>query len=206
MTVFKKILKWILIIGGGGFALYIIGSIIYVIYIFAQFDSSSYKGLTENYEQKSKEIFELKNFINSVVPTNKSVDIEFDDNNTLDIFHVTVDGNYDKNWDIETNSDKADTLLQKLGWTTETLKTLKDKLDKANCISVASGDPCQIGFHRSGMGKYFYNLFNKPIADSLKTTYNDSCTYILYKDNVVLEWGGGAIGNQCFPDLKNGGL
>lgn len=206
MTAFKKILKWTLIIGGGGFTLYIIGSIIYVIYIFAQFDSSSYKDLTENYEQKSKEIFELKTFINSVVPANKSVDIEFDDNNTLGIFHVTVDGNYDRNWDIETNSGKADTLLQKLGWTTETLKTLKDKLDKANCISVASGDPCQIGFHRSGMGKYFYNLFNKPIADSLKTTYNDSCTYILYKDNVVLEWGGGAIGNQCFPDLKNGGL
>jgi len=206
MTVFKKILKWTLIIGGGGFALYIIGSIIYVIYIFAQFDSSSYKDLTENYEQKSKEIFELKTFINSVVPANRLVDIEFDDNNTLSIFHVTVDGNYDSNWDIETNSDKADTLLQKLGWTTETLKTLKDKLDKANCISVASGDPCQIGFHRSGMGKYFYNLFNRPIADSLKTSYNDSCTYILYKDNVVLEWGGGAIGNQCFPDLKNGGL
>jgi hypothetical protein len=206
MTVFKKILKWTLIIGGGGFALYIIGSIIYVIYIFAQFDSSSYKDLTENYEQKSKEILELKTFVNSVVPTNKSVDIEFDDKNTLGIFHVTVDGNYDSNWDIETNSGKADTLLQKLGWTTETLKTLKDKLDKANCISVASGDPCQIGFQRSGMGKYFYNLFNKPIEDSLKTTYNDSCTYILFKDNIVLEWGGGAIGNQCFPDLKNGGL
>jgi hypothetical protein len=202
----KKFLKWTLIIGGGGFALYIIGSIIYLIFIFAQFDSSSYKELTENYELKSKEISELKTFINSVVPANKSVDIEFDDNNTLGIFHVTVDGNYDSNWDIETSSGKADTLLQRLGWTTETLKTLKGKLDKANCISVASGDPCQIGFQRSGMGKYYYNLFNKPVADSLKSIYNDSCTYILYKENVVLEWSGGAIGNQCFPDLKNGGL
>ena len=205
MTVFKKILKWTLIIGGGGIALCIIGSIIYVIFIFSQFDSSSYKELTENYELKSNEIFKLKTFINLIVPPNKSVDIEFDDDNTLGIFHVTVDGCYFSNWDVETNSGKADTLLQKLGWTTETLKTLKDKLDKANCISIASGDPCQIGFQRSGMGKYYYNLFKKPIADSLKTTYNDSCTYIIFKDNVVLEWGGGAIGNQCFPDFKNGG-
>ncbi len=206
MTVLKKILKWALIIGGGGFALCIISATIYVIFIFSQFDSSSYKDLTENYELKSKEIFELKTFINSIVPSNKSVDIEFEDNNTLGIFHVTEGGNYDSNWDVETNSGKADTLFQKIGWTTETLKTLKDKLDKANCISVSNGDPCKIGFHRNGMGKYYYNVFSKPIADSLKTTYNDSCTYILFKDNIVLEWGGGAIGNQCFPDLKNGGL
>lgn len=203
MAIFKKILKWTLIIGGGGFALYIIGSIIYVIFIFAQFDSSNYKDLTENYELNSKEITQLKTYINSIVPPNKSVDIEFDDNNTLGIFHVTADGNCDSNWDVKVHSGKVDTLLQKLGWTNKTLKTLKARLDKANCISVASGDPCRIGFQRSGMGKYYYNLFDKPIADSLRATYNDSCTYILYKKNVVLEWGGGAIGNQCFPDFKN---
>jgi hypothetical protein len=206
MSILKKIIKWTLIIGGVGFALYIIGSIIFVILIFAQFDSSSYKDLTKNYELNSKEIFELKTYIDSVIPHNKSIDIEFDNNNTLGFFHVIVDGNYDSNWDIETNSAKADTLLQKLGWTTGMLKTLKDKLDKVNCISIASGEPCQIGFQRSGMGKYHYNLFTKPIADSLLETYNDSCRYIFFKENVVLEWGSGAIGNQCFPDLKNGGL
>ena len=79
-------------------------------------------------------------------------------------------------------------------------------MDKANCTSIASGDPCQIGFQRSGLGKYYYNLFNKPIPDNLKKKYNDSCTYILFKDTVVLEWAGGAIGNQCFPDLKNSAL
>jgi hypothetical protein len=201
MAVFKKILKWTLIFGGGGFSLYIIGSIIYFTLIFAEFDSSSYNDLNENYKKNSKEIFELKSYVNSVVPSSKFVDIEFDDKKTLEIFHVKVDGIYNSNWDLKVNSGKTDTLLQKLGWTAETLKTLKDKLDKANCISVASGDPCQIGFHRSGMGKYYYNLFNESIIDSLKTTYNDSCTYILYNNKVVFEWGGGAIGNQCFPDF-----
>ena len=202
MTILVKILKWTLIIGGGAVGIYIVGSIIYVGIIFGQFDSSSYEELTDNYELKSKEIFELKSYINSIVPSNKSVDLEFEDNNTLGIFHVTVNGNYDSNWNIETDSGKADSLLQKLGWTTETLITLKDKLDKANCISIASGDPFKIGFQRSGMGIYSYNLFDKPIADSLKATYGDSCTYVIFKKNVVLEWGGGAIGSQCFPDLK----
>jgi hypothetical protein len=190
-----------LIIGGGGVAVYFIGSIIYMAFIIGQFDSSSYKELTENYQRKSKELSELKGYINSIVPLNKSVYIEFKNNNTLTIFHVTVDGNQDSNWDVEINSEKADSLLQKLGWNKETLKTLKNKLDNVNCISVATGDPCQIGFHRSGMGEYFYDLFNQPVPVKLKETYNDSCTYILYKKNVVFEWGGGAIGNQCFPDF-----
>jgi len=49
------------------------------------------------------------------------------------------------------------------------------------------------------MGMYSYNVFDKTIADSLKNHYNDSCTYILYNDKLVLEYGGGAIGSQCFP-------
>jgi hypothetical protein len=100
---------------------------------------------------------------------------------------------------LKTSSRKVDSLLWKLNWTDQTLKTLKEKLDAANCISVESGEPCKIGFQRSGMGKYYYNLFEKPIPDSEKRRYNDSCTYILYNDNVVLEYGGGAIGLQCFP-------
>ena len=201
----NKILKWTLIILGVGLLTYV-GYWIYAIAVFSgAFDRYySTQDLIENYNKKTKEIVEVKNYINKIVPTNKSVDIEFDDNNTLGIFHVTVDGNYDSNWDLETNSGKADTLLQKLGWTKETLKLLKNKLDNANCISVESGEPCKIGFQRSGMGKYFYNLFDKPIADSLKNNYNDSCTYILYNDKVVLEYGGGAIGPQCFPTFKRG--
>jgi len=173
-----------------------------MISIFAQSDSSSYKALTENYELKTKEVLDLKTYVSSIVPINKSVDIEFDDNENLEIFHVTVDGVYNSNWNIKVNSGRTDTLLQELGWTKETLAILKGKLDKANCISISSGDPFQVGFQRSGMGMYFYNLFTNPIADNLKTNYNDSCTYVLYNDKVVLEYGGGAIGPQCFPDFK----
>lgn len=73
------------------------------------------------------------------------------------------------------------------------------ELDKANCIEIENGEPTTIGWQRSGMGMYSYVLFEKPIADSLKKQYNDSCTYILYNDRLVLEYGGGAFGPQCFP-------
>lgn len=201
----KKIFKWTLAILAIG-SLTIAGFWIYAIASFGgAFDTFySTEDLIDNYNKRAVEISQVKEYINKIVPPNKSVDIEFDGNRKLFIFHVIENGNYDSNWDLKLNSSKTDTLLQKLGWTKETLKILKEKLDKANCISVKSGEPCNIGFQRSGMGKYFYNIFERPIADSLKSSYNDSCTYILYNNKVVLEYGGGAIGPQCFPSFKRG--
>ena len=201
----KNILKVILILCGIGFVCFV-GWIVTIMYAFGGFDNDySVTELKENFEAKKTEIYEVKKYVNQSISPNKLVHIEFDDNNTLGIFHVKVDDNFESNWNVKIKSGKADTLLRKLGWTTETLKTLKDKLDKANCIGVTSGEPCNISFQRSGMGMYSFNLFGKPIPDSLKTSYNDSCTYIMVNDRLVLEYGGGAIGSQCFPNFKRGG-
>jgi len=198
----NKTLKWILRIIGTGVVLFI-GYLVYVALTFSfSFDDGKHyttQDLIDNYNAKAKEILELKNYINTVVPGNKSVDIEFDGSNKLFIFHITENGINDSNWDLKLNSQKVNILLEKLNWTKKTLKALKEKLDAANCISVKNGEPCNIGFQRSGMGKYYYNVFDKPIQDSLKLHYNDSCTYILYNDKLVLEYGGGAVGPQCFP-------
>ena len=198
----SKILKWILIIIGLGGALFI-GYVLYIGLTFSfPFDDGKFystKDSVDNYNAKTEEINELKRYVNTVISANKSVDIEFDGNKRLRIFHVFDNGVNDSNWDLNISSSKVDALLEKLGWTRQTLKTLKEKLNAANCISIKNGEPCNIGFQRSGMGKYYYNIFDKPVPDSLKSSYNDSCTYILYGDKVVLEYGGGAIGPQCFP-------
>ncbi len=196
----NKTLKWISVIIGSGLLL-VFGYIFYVFSTFSFDEGKHYSkhDLIDNYNQNATQIADLKTYVNSIVPSNKKVDIEFEGNNKLLIFHLMDNGNYDSNWDLKLKSKKTDTLLTRLNWTKETLKTLKEKLDAANCISVKSGEPCIIGFQRSGMGKYFYNIFDKPIPDSLKSNYNDSCTYILYSDKVILEYGGGAIGPQCFP-------
>ncbi|CAN5596542.1 hypothetical protein BH11BAC3_BH11BAC3_44070 [soil metagenome] len=199
----NKIFKWVLFSIVGGLLLFFI----YVFYVFSTFsfdDGKHYskEDLIDNYKAKTNELLDLKEFINKNVPIGKTVDIEFDGDNRLAIFHVFDNGSNDSNWDLKVNSKKVDTLLDKLNWTQNTLMDLKGKLDAANCISVKCGDPCNIGFQRSGMGKYYYNLFAAPIPDKMIARYNDSCTYIFYSKNVVLEYGGGAIGPQCFPLTK----
>ncbi len=197
----NKILKRILQIVGVGLLLYV-GYFIYSILTFSFYDDGKFyskQDLIDNYNKKSKQIDDLKNYIIKIVPANKFVDIEFDGNKKFFIFHLVDYGSYDSNWDLRLNSKKTDTLLTKLNWTKETLKTLKEKLDAANCISIKNGQPCIIGFQRSGMGKYYYNIFDNPIPDNLKSKYNDSCTYTFFTDKVILEYGGGAVGPQCFP-------
>ncbi|MCX2741089.1 hypothetical protein [Pontibacter anaerobius] len=157
--------------------------------------------LIENFQSKKSEIIELSNYINSKVPADTYVDIEFE-NGELGIFHVEKGGKHDSNWNLDIDSQKADSLLNIIGWNKQDLKLLEDKLDNANCISVASGNPVRIGWQRSGMGKFFYNIFTQNLNDSLIAEYNGGCMYIFYKDNVVLEYGGGAIGPQCFPEFE----
>lgn len=198
----KNILKAILILFGIGLLCFV-GYIVMIISAFGGFNKDySVTELKETFEAKKTEIYEVRNYVNIMTPSNKLVHIEFDDNNTLEIFHIKVDDKFESNWDVKIKSGKADTLLQKLGWTVETLKILKNKLDKANCIGVTSGEPSNISFQRSGMGMYSFNIFNKPIPDNLKASYNDSCMYIMVNDKLVLEYGGGAIGSQCFYNKK----
>ena len=105
-------------------------------------------------------------------------------------------------WDLEIKTERMDSILKPIGWTRETLKTLKDKLDNADCIQIESGEPTKIGFKRSGMGMYSFNVFDKPIPDNLIEQYNDSWTYILVNKRLALEYGGGAIGSQCFYNMN----
>lgn len=156
--------------------------------------------LINNFEQKEDEIYEVTNYFNSILPDSTFVDIEFE-NRGLSIFHVKSGDVYESNWNLEMNSNKTDSLLDVLNWEKSDLLTLKSKLDLANSISIKSGKATVIGWQRSGMGKFYYNIFPQKTDSSLFNKYNDGCTYIYYKDNVVLEYGGGAIGPQCFPSF-----
>lgn len=49
---------------------------------------------------------------------------------------------------------------------------------------------------------YSFNVFDAPILDTERQKYNDSCQYILVSDVLVLEYGSGAVGSQCFYNLK----
>ena len=131
------------------------------------------------------------------MPAGFYIDIEFEDGD-LGIFHVKHDGVVNANWGLDIDAEKTDSLLSVIGWTKEDLYTLESKLEVANCISAASGDPTVIGWQRTGLSTFYYSEFNQRLSESQIDQYNDGCGYIFYKDNVVLEYGGGAGGRQCF--------
>jgi len=224
MTIGKSI-KWALVILVTGLLFFLV----YWFVVFCQsgfFASSSKQELIENYTTKEKEILELKSFFNSIVPNGYHVYIEFSGRKQIDLWvYETEKKDLDgrsvvlfQQWGMNPYSDKEEAataddsteyapktkslalVKQKLKWTDVTFKRIKEMLDNANCISVASGEPAEIGFARSGMGKYSYTIFDTSIPESLKADYNGGCTSILYNDKVVLEYHGGAIGSQCFPD------
>ncbi len=202
----KTTLKFIVVVIVTG-GIFILGYLFSFLFLGGAFDKDYTPAeLVENFKKKEKEIYALKSYFRAIVPKNKSVEIEFDGDNKLFRFGITCtdknDSNYCKpgflEWDIKVGSPKMDSLLSTLGWTPKTLGNLKDKLDEANCISIISGEPATIGFKRSGMGMYFFTVFDKPMSDSTKLLYRDTCTYIIASDLLVLEYGGGAVGPQCF--------
>lgn len=202
----KKIIITILVIAGIGIAIYV-GWWIMICSAFGFFDKDySVTELKESFNNKRKEIIDLKKYYNSIVPDNRFVEVEFEDKYTLRRLGISeldsITGRPNKSifldWDLKIDSEKTDSLLRTLNWTESTLIEIKDKLENANCIQIESGEPTKIGFQRSGMGMYSFNVFNDPIPDSLINNYNDSCTYIFVNKKLVLEYAGGAIGPQCF--------
>ncbi|MBD3905833.1 hypothetical protein NAL32_14000 [Chryseobacterium sp. Ch-15] len=203
----EKLLKYLLVILGitGGICLiYFFAMTLMIGYAFGSFDKIySTSELKEEYFSKEIEIKELVSYYNKIKPKNYSIDIEFKDDETLDRLQITTnkDSTYNvtyQGWDFRVADLQNDSLKNILNWEVDVVKELKVKLDKANCISVEDGEPIKIGFKRSGLGMYSFNIFQKTQTD--RGEYNNKCEYILVNRNLMLEYGGGAIGPQCFPD------
>ncbi len=187
------------------FILIILGFFILVLRKCSQssfFKTYDKKDLTNNYDKHEKEIADFIVYFKSIIPSGTYVDIEINDTKNIDIFHVIKDGVNYGGWDIDVNSSKADTIFSILNWDKSQIEILKKKLDEINCISIDNRYPVDVGFQRSVMSKFYYTIFNEPVAqnDSLMKLYNTGCIYIYYRDNVVLQYGSGATGSICFPE------
>ena len=158
----------------------------------------SKKDLMQNYDKRSHEINEVERYVNSITPAGDKIDIEFSGDDEFGLLNL----NRLSYTNIKIDSKQADTLLKKLGWSLPMVRTLKYKLDKANCISVANVTPFIIGWQRSGVGIYSYYLFDHPLNDSLKKEYTNGCDYSFYKNNVVLNYEGGTTSNLCSDEFK----
>ncbi|WP_312075378.1 hypothetical protein [Chryseobacterium sp.] len=192
----------ILIVGG----LLLVGTIVFNVMVFAAFGGFdkyySVSELKDEYFSKEKEIEELIKYYNQIRPDGYLIDIEFEDDKTLGRLQISTHNDslnqviYQK-WDVDVNVLQKDSLKTILKWREEDVFKLKEKLDKANCISVEDGEPIKIGFKRSGLGMYSFNIFQEIQTD--RTEYQNRCEYILVNRKLMLEYGGGAVGPQCFP-------
>lgn len=156
--------------------------------------------LKSEYVKNEKNINDLIIYFQSIKPKDKLIDIEFKNDEILERLRINYNDSLKSDyqqWNLQVKSLASQEFEKDLHWNEEQVETLKKKLDKANCISIEDGEPIKIGFKRSGMGMFSFNVFMKPETD--RSGFNDSCQYILVDKSLALEYGGGAIGPQCFP-------
>jgi hypothetical protein len=184
----------------------------------AEMPHSSKKELMANIDTNYNKIDRLISMYESLVPQQYTVYIEFNPPHKIIREPESVDlkvWNNDstrspggsncivQQWDMPFHSQKLDSLLKIIHWDSTIVDKIKKALDGVNCISIENGHKMTVvGFARSGMGKYSYAIFRNKLTEQEISQYNDGCENIFYKDNIVLMYGGGAIGPQCFPDKK----
>jgi hypothetical protein len=143
----------------------------------------------------------LKKYFESIIPNNKRVEIEFENNKELFRFGVyTIDSSSGNivypvylKWNLKIGSNELDSIMQSINWNRKTLEIIKSKFDKANCIQVDNDNPFKIGFKRSGLCMYSYYIFNNAISDSLKKEYHQRFNYTFFKDNIAFATDCGAV-------------
>lgn len=174
---------------------------------------SSRKETIDNYESHIQDILNLKNEFEKAVPKGYivSLSIELDNDPLRSILGIDLiiskkskDGKLelvDGEFDMEYGSERLDQLLQILKWDPMTFSNFRNMMQMANCCSIENGNPVEIGFTRSGLGKYSYLIFPTDMltVPQIKE-YNDGCQYKYYKKNIVLKYEGGMAGPQCFTD------
>ncbi len=173
---------------------------------------SSKTELIKNIDTNYASVSNLRTEYAKLVPKGLIVSIEFNPKNYIAAMDESIDmeivdsSRTDSNrimqeWQMGYHSYKLKKFLDRLKWDNNTLVKIKGLLDAAHCVSIENGAVTTIGYQRSGMGKYFYDLFDHDLTSSEEIKkYNDACMYIFYKKNIVLEYGSGATGSMCFPD------
>ncbi len=150
--------------------------------------------LIGNYEQNGEAIHELVRYSNSLAAGKGRVKFWYNSNK---FFTVLYTGGV--SWSADIKDSKFDSLIHTVGWSKSKLEKVEELLDESDCIEIELGNPAKVTYRFSGLARFSYNIFSTPLTTSQITQYNDSCRYIYYQPTVVLEFGGGAVGPQCFP-------
>jgi hypothetical protein len=73
--------------------------------------------------------------------------------------------------DANTKDKIMDSIFNSLGWNKNTIKTLKEKLDKADCIGIENGEPSVIYYRDNNKEECSFIVYDKPMTDSIRRDY-----------------------------------
>lgn len=182
---------------------------------------SSKVKLVSNLEKNKDSILLLVERFKDLVPEGYSIDVEFPQMykfmKTQGVVEIKVYKNEGKDDKLlgsgemlMYNSPQLSSILKHVNWTDDTLREIESLLNKAGCIGINNikahderEGVVEINFSQSGLGMYSYLIFPNILTLEEIQEYNDGCLHIYYKDNIVLSYGGGAVGRQCFEkDLE----
>ena len=96
-------------------------------------------------------------------------------------------------WDVKI-SKIPDSILTKINWNQQAFEELKNKLDKAGCISINNENPIEIGYKRDffvGMTTYF--IFTNYDSTKLKYIRNFRTDLHFFNDSVAWNYDTGAL-------------
>lgn len=187
--------------------------------------SKNTSDLKNNYEDKYKDIKELKEYFDNIVPKNYSVRIRYNSSDNIDLFvyeptnipekydllfqewnldfeNYTEPKNYQYKNDYDPKTKSLEVVKKKLKWSNNTFTELYEKLENVNCIGISNGTPTQLEYGYKGMGVLSYLVFDHNLSKKEQEEHSDNCSQIFYKDNIVFTFSSGAIGSFCIPDFK----
>ncbi len=186
----------------------------------------SKQGLTKNYDENKTEILELKDYYNKIVPKDYLIRIRYNSSDNIDLFVYQPIENSEKRellfqqWDLDIDDYEPENprsdydkkyhgitnsfieVKEKLNWTNKTFIELYNKLDNVNCMGISNRNPTEIEYGFKGMGVFSYLIFDENLNLELQEKHSDDCSQMFYKENVVLNYGSGAIGSFCTPEFK----
>ena len=159
--------------------------------------------MAKHYEKNKKEMEELVEYTDRALDDSIYVHLEFEGGEVA-MFHIFSKGDsyIRQSWNDEAVRRK-DSLMKVVGLTPEEYGSIRQRLDRIDCIGIAKDTSHPNGktviyFRRVGMGMYSFILFDNPINQEEKDRFMKGGEYIPYSDRVIFQYGGGAFGKQYF--------
>lgn len=160
--------------------------------------------LEKNYLIHSSEIEQAIDYTLSCLEDGRGLDIEFEDNGRVSIFHIFKDGIGDGAWDP--SRDKVDSLAVEIGLNREVLNDIHHRLNKAKCHSIriikqdGTYDVATLMFRRDLGSAYYYDIHSVAMTETeMEAVDADDCTRIVYNPHVCFVYGSPAFGDTDFP-------